>query len=427
MRLTLPRILAVVVVILLIVGAVVLIAAPGKYRVTAFVPAINPNILEGSRFLVNGFEKGTVESFKPAGDGVEMTLTVDSDIAPLHAGAFLFTQFQSLVGDRLIQINDGPQSNPEIPDGGRVEGNFPKPVELNDVLASLDPATRDRLAPLTESLRKTLSGSEQDLNKTLRAAGPAFTAIGNLTKGLALDGPALNQLVTDTNELLGRINTRSGDLSGIINDFGTTTRDTAAVRAELRQTLQKLPPTLDQANATLAKVPGTVDETVPLLEDLRPATDRLPSVANNLAPVLKDLRPTIGELKPTLKALDQLLGETPSLLDQARSTVPRTTDTLKKLTPSLQTLRPFTPCLVGLVTTAFGNGHSNNGEGQMVDVPVRAGNAPIIPAPPGLGATLPKAPQTCDPYDKAANLGALSTTSANAGGGLLGGLTGGLN
>ena len=162
MRLTLPRILAVVVVVLLVVGAVVLIASPGKYRVTAIVPSINPNILEGSRFLVNGFQKGTVESFKPVGDGVEVNLTVDSDFAPLHTGAFVFTQFQSAVGDRLLAITDGPRTNPEIPDGGRIEGNFPKPMEISDTLSQLDPATRNRLAPLAASLQRTLAGSEQD-------------------------------------------------------------------------------------------------------------------------------------------------------------------------------------------------------------------------------------------------------------------------
>ena len=427
MRLTLPRILAVVVVVLLIVGAVVLITAPGKYKVTALVPGVNPSVLEGSDILVNGFAKGTVESLKPSGPGVEMQIALDGDVAPLHTGATLFTQWSATVGDRLIQINDGPKSNPEIPDGGRLEGNFPKPMEVSDVLAGLDPGTRAKIAPLAASLKTALGGSEQDLNNTLRTAGPAFTAIGNLTKGLSIDGPALNQLVNDTNALVSRIGARSQDLSGIITDFSTTTRDTAAVRAELRQTLQKLPPTLDQATATLAKVPDTVDETVPLLEDLKAPTDRLPGVARNLAPVLQDLRPTIGELKPTLKALDRLLGETPGLLDQARSTVPKVTDTLDKLTPTLKTLRPFTPCAVGLLSTAFGNGARNNGNGQLIPVPARFGLSTVGPTPVPSGA--PLAPQTCDPYNlpaTLANAAANSTTSASAGS-PLSSLTGGLN
>ena len=415
-----------VVVVLLIVGAVVLITAPGKYKVTALIPGVNPSILEGSDVLVNGFTKGTVESLKPSGPGVEMELALDGATAPLHTGATVVVQWSSTVGDRLLQVNDGPQSNPEIPDGGRLEGDFPKAMEISDVLAGLDPGSRARLAPLAASLKSALGGSEQDLNSTLRTAGPAFTAIGNLVKGLAIDGPALNSLVNDTNALVARIGARSQDLSGVINDFATTTRDTAAVRTELRQTLQKLPPTLDQANSTLAKVPDTVDATVPLLVHLRSRPDRLPSVANDLAPLLKDLRPTIGELKPTLKALDELLGETPDLLDQSKSTVPKITDTLDKLTPTLKTLRPFAPCIVGFLTTAFGNSPNNNGEGSMVPVPVRAGTNVVTPnlAPPALQT---RPPQTCDPYNLPATATGLGLGTSASAGSPLGGLTGGLN
>lgn len=403
MRLTLPRILAAVVVVLLIVGGVVLLSMPGQYRATAFIPAGNPNIIEGAPVLVNGFKKGTVESLDVKGPGAELTISIDSDIAPLHSGAVVFVQWSAIVGERLIQINDGPRSNPEIPDGGRIEGQMPKPMEVSDILRSLDPATRARIGPLAQQLQKTLAGSEQNLNDTLRTAGPAFTAIGNVVKGLAIDEPALRQLVNDTNNLVGRIATRSPDLSGIINDLSVSTRDTAAQRVALRQVLQKLPPTLDQATATVAKVPGTVEETVPLLDDARSATDKLPSVSRNLAPLLKDLRPTIGELKPTLQALSELLNNNnlPATLDSAKVTVPKISEAAQKITPTLRDVRPFTPCAIGFLTKFGGAAGNGDAKGPYVRIPLRIGPQSAEDNPLPIGSLPPGTSQIVAPVDRA--------------------------
>ncbi len=384
MRFTPARVLAGVIILLLIVGGIVLVTTPAEYKATAFLPSGNPNIIEGAPVLINGFPQGKVDKLVPQGQGAEITIAADSDVAPLHAGAVVFVQWSAAVGERLIQVNDGPATNPEIPDGGRIEGNMPKPMELSDVLAALDPATRSRLGPVVQQLQTTLAGHEQDLNKTLATAGPAFTAIGNVFRGVAIDEPAIDQLVTDTNELVTRAGTHDQDIAGIVNDLSVSTHDTAQQREALRQVLQKLPPTLDQARSTLGKVPGATDAAVPLLEDAKTTTDKLPSVAGHLAPVLKDLRPTIAQLKPTLEAASQLLDETPGLLDAGNVTLPKVGDTFGKVSPALQDLQPFTPCVVGFLSTWASATAYYDANGQYGHIPVREGpesvdDTPVVP------------------------------------------------
>lgn len=396
MRFTPVRGLAIVVVILLVVGAVVLLTGTSSYKATAFIPAGNPNILVGAPVLVNGFKTGTVEELKPAGPGAELTVSLDNDSAPLHTGAVVFVQWSAAVGERLIQINDGPATNPEIPDGGRIEGNMPKPMEVSDVLQYVDPATRARLGPLAQNLQKALKGHEQDVNNTLKTAGPAFVAIGNVFRGLAIDQPALEKLVNDTNGLVARVASRSNDLSGIVSDLGTSTSQTATVRTQLRQTLQKLPPTLDQATSTLKKVPGTVDETVPLLNDLQSATDKLPSVSRNLEPVLTDLRPTIAELKPTLQAASELLNYTPGLLDSAHRTLPRLTYGLGAATPTVRDLQPYSPCIVSFLS-GFGSAASRgNADGPYARIPIRVGPDSLETQPVTNPVSSVQIPRSCD-------------------------------
>lgn len=397
MRSTPARVLAGVIILLLVVGAVVLFTTPSQYTATAFLPAGNPNIIEGAPILVNGFHEGKVVKLVPEGQGAELTIAMDRSAAPLHAGAVVFVQWSAAVGERLIQVNDGPPQNPAIPDGGRIEGNMPKPMELSDVLGALDPATRARLGPVIQQLRTTLAGHEQDLNNTLATAGPAFTALGNVLRGVAIDEPAINQLVTDTNDLVSRAGAHDQDLAGIVNDLSVSTHDTAQQRDALRQVLHKLPPTLDQAQSTLGKVPGATDAAVPLLQDAKTTTDKLPSVASHLAPVLADLRPTIAQLKPTLEAASRLLDETPGLLDAGDVTLPKVGDTFNKLTPTLKDLQPFTPCLVGFLSNWGSAAAYYDANGQYVHVPIRVGPESVDDTPVNPGGLFAKpVSRTCD-------------------------------
>jgi phospholipid/cholesterol/gamma-HCH transport system substrate-binding protein len=421
MRFTPARILAGVIILLLVVGGVVLITTPAQYKATAFIPGGNPNIIEGAPVLINGFPKGKVDKLVPVGQGAELTIATDSDVAPLHTGAVVFVQWSAAVGERLIQVNDGPPSNPTIPDGGRIEGNMPKPMELSDVLAAIDPATRSRLGPVIQQLQTTLAGHEQDLNNTLATAGPAFTAVGNVLRGVAIDEPAINQLVTDTNDLVARAGAHDQDLAGIVNDLSVSTHDTAQQRDALRQVLHKLPPTLDQARSTLAKVPGTTDAAVPLLQDAKTTTDKLPSVASHLAPVLSDLRPTIAQLKPTLEAASQLLDYTPGLLDAGNVTLPKVGDTFSKLTPTLQSLQPFTPCLVGFLSNWGSAAAYYDRNGEYVHIPVRVGPESVNDLPAGGGGVFAKpVSRTCDTVSQGGAGGTGSTANPVAAG--IGGL-----
>ena len=420
MRFTPTRVLAGVVILLLVAGGILLLANPFKYKATAFIPAGNPNIIEGAPVLINGFPKGKVDKLVPEGQGAEITIAADSDVAPLHAGAVVFVQWSAAVGERLIQVNDGPATNPEIPNGGRIEGNMPKPMELSDVLAALDPATRSRLGPVIQQLQTTLTGHEQDLSNTLSTAGPAFTAIGNVFRGVAIDEPAINQLVTDTNNLVTRAGAHDQDISGIVNDLSVSTHDTAQQREALRQVLQKLPPTLDQARDTLGKVPGATDAAVPLLQDAKTTTDKLPSVASHLAPVLKDLRPTIAQLKPTLEATSQLLDYTPGLLDAGDVTLPKVGDTFDKVSPTLHSLQPFTPCLVGFLSNWGSAAAYYDHNGQYVRIPVRVGPESVLDNPVNPGVFAKPVSRTCDTVAQGGAGGTGSTANPVAAG--IGGL-----
>ena len=169
-----PRIAIGAVALLAVAGVVTALNNGSDYTVTAVLPAGNPNLIAGAPIYVDGFEAGTIDSIRPENNQAVLTVSLDRRLAPLHAGAFFHVQWKALVGERLLFVQDGPKQNAEIPSGGMVEGKFPKPTEVADVLAALDPPTRQKLTSLVSTLNETVDGHEQDLNATVKTAGPAL-------------------------------------------------------------------------------------------------------------------------------------------------------------------------------------------------------------------------------------------------------------
>ncbi|MEU4377234.1 MlaD family protein [Pseudonocardia alni] len=386
--------LLIAVIALACTGAYTAVAA-GSYTLTVVAPTAT-NLVVGTPVMMKGFNAGTIDAVAVEDGRATIDISLDGDFAPLHEGAKAEVVWKALLGERLLQISDGPTSNAEIPSGGRLEGNNPAPVELDNVLETLDPATREKVASLVRRLDGTLAGSEGDVNETLRTAGPAVEALGDVLRGLGTDGEAIKQLATQLNQTTTILDARNGDVQQIVSQLGDSSAAMASRRDQLGQVFQELPGTLDRAQTVLGNVPGTVDEAAPLLDDLRPATEKLRPVSANLQPLLADLRPAIADLRPTLDSASELLRFTPGLLDSAAETVPAGNQAFESLTPAIDFLRPYAPELVGWMSnwnSAFANSDAN---GHYARIQVQGGleqlNAnPGVPAP-GTNRDLQPAP-----------------------------------
>lgn len=369
-----------VVVVAAVVGGVVLLTADRDHHVSVVLGSAS-KVVPGGPVLIDGFEAGKVADIQVRDGKAVLDLAVDDHHAPLHDGAQVMVEWKALLGERRVEIQDGPETNPEIPDGGMMPGKQAKPVELDEVLNALDAPTREHLASLVGQLDNTVSGNEADANATLRTAGPALESLGHVMQGLGSDGESIKGLVTQLNGMVGTLSERDGDVRQIVDKLNRTTDAVAGQRENLGEAIRTLPTTLDTAKGTLDDVPGVADKTIPLLHDLRPATQRLPAVADHLNPVLRDLRPTIDRLGPTLNAADALLDRTPGLLDTAHATVPPLTGTAAYLTPALNHLRPYTPELTGWLASWTSNASNYDSNGHFVRFMLQEGATTVGDTP----------------------------------------------
>ena len=330
------------------------------YSVDVVVPSAT-NLVPGSPVTINGFSAGKVKKLQAKDGKAVITVSLKKDFAPLHDGTTAKISWKALLGERILELAPGDKKNAALASGAMIKGIEDR-VEIDQVLAALDVPTRAHLNSLVSRLDGTLDGSQDDLNNTLKTAGPAVQALGQVLSAVGNDGPAIHDLVTRLTDMTTVFAKRQAQVSDTIGGFSTTVNVIAGQREALQKGLKELPPTLTAANKTLKIVPSTVDVTVPLLNDLKPAVGRLPAVSKQLSPVLTDMRPVVATLKPTLAALEPLLNVTPSLLDSAHQTLPGVTKAVTSLEPAVEFLRPYMPELAGWLSnwgSAAGNYDSN--------------------------------------------------------------------
>lgn len=330
------------------VGAGVNAMMGDGYTVQVAMPSAS-NLVTGSPVQVNGSAVGTVRDIQARDGKAVLTLALSGAGVPLHDGSQVRIAWKAVLGERIVEIEPGARSNPAIPDGGLIEGTADR-VEIDEVLAALDGPTRARLAALIRRLDETAGGSEEDLNQTLRTAGPTVRALGQVLQSVGSDGVAIRALVVRLNAMTGALADRQGDIRKIVEGLSRFASQTAGRQQQLREALRELPGTLDAADQTLSRVPRVTQATVPLLRDLRAATRRLPSVSRDLRPLLRDLRPAVADLKPTLGQAKTLLGETPQFLDGTHQVLPTMRQTLADTQDVGAFLRPYTPELAGWIS-----------------------------------------------------------------------------
>lgn len=322
-----------------------LLTGANSYNLRLVMPSA-AQLLDGSPVWINGKKAGTVSHVDVKDGKAVVTASISDEMAPLHDGTTTKVEWNTVLGERVVTIVPGPEQNAVIPSGALYEAQTSQ-VEIDQVLSALDTPTRERVNSLLAGLRGTVQGREPDIQASLRTAGPALDALGEVLAAVGRDGPAIRQLASSVHNLMQPIAARQDQVRSTVDSLTTFTGNLARQQSQLRAGLDELPPTLDTVKATLDKVPAASKSATGLLEDLKPGMDRLPGVAENLSPVMKDLKPVSAQLRPTFGALAELLRYTPDFIDVGHDALPSTAHLLDQLGPAVEFLRPYTPEFIG--------------------------------------------------------------------------------
>ncbi len=261
----------------------------------------------------------------------DVTMQIDSDGLPIHQDArFAIRPRIFLEGNFFVDVSPGTPSAPIAPDGH----TFPiqqgvEPVQLDQVLTSLQANTRRNLQTLLQQYGKAVVTAGPSYNRSIRYWLPAYqysALVAHDALGIAPND--LSNYIAAQGTVAGALNANPADLRSLITDLNTTANAFARQSAALRDTIIQLPRTLSAAipafNALNAAFPPLRQLAVALLPGVKstgPAIDAsLPFITQLrrlVAP--SELQGLVSDLSPTVPALAQLAHETiPLMKNQVR-------------------------------------------------------------------------------------------------------------
>ena len=174
-------------------------------------------LVPGSDVFEAGAKIGSISSIAPtqgasgAADDTHAVVTVQiaDDAWPLHNGVSAGIRPKSLLGEKYVDLHDGPGNAPAYDGNRTLEASAESvPVELDQFINSLDPTTREAARVLIDDAGAGLGGRGRDLNQAIQ------TGRSNL-QNLATTGQTLNNRDPDLDRILVGLD---GVLSKITQD-----------------------------------------------------------------------------------------------------------------------------------------------------------------------------------------------------------------
>lgn len=326
------RRVAVVALIVVAAGVVVLLAGARDTRTFTVSLADARGLVDGADVRVAGVRVGKVTSVRLGDDGFPtVSARVEAGAAPRRT-ARAALRLTSLSGERNRYLALDPGSGPRITHLAR--GRTRSPVEIDDVLSTLTPATRADVRAAIAGMRAGTDGRGGDVAAALRSAPDALGATADALRDVDADGAALKQLLRDARDVTGTLAGGRGTLGAAVDETAALLRTTAARQRELAGTVTRLPAALAAADGTLARAQRTIPDLDRLVRAAAPGAAQLPAAA-------RELRGTLGAAGPVLVSARSLADAAPAQLAAVRPLLRVATPFLARATPVLRRLSPM--------------------------------------------------------------------------------------
>ncbi|HYZ27842.1 MAG TPA: MlaD family protein [Thermoleophilaceae bacterium] len=316
----------------------------GSYQVRAIFDDV-ASAVPGEDVKVAGAKIGAIESMDvtPQHKAAVVLNITDTGFAPFHDNAHCTIRPQSLIGEKYVECDPGSPQRAELKkiDNGPGEGQYLLPLKNTSAPVDLDLVNnvmrlpyRQRFAIILNELGAGFAGRGQDLNELIHRANPALRETDRVLQQLADENTTLKNLAAESDRALAPLARDRRHLSGFIENANELGEATAARRAQIERSIQKLPEFLRQLKPTMQDLGRLADQMAPTLTDLDRAAPSLARFVRQLGPfsrsatrslttlgqatdvggpVLQRARPVVQDLKtfasnakPVSKNLDDL-------------------------------------------------------------------------------------------------------------------------
>jgi len=255
--------------------------------------AVTPG--QGQQVTISGVKVGDVAGVDLEDGHAVVTLDIESKYAPIYNDAHMLLRPRTGLKDMEVVLDPGTKASGEVPSGGTLpEANTQPDVNPDEVLGALDTDTRRYLASAVDALGTGIGPNGSELRRLFVASEPTAADLRKLMAAFASRRDQISHLVHNLNQVATEAGSRQTDIQRTIRYSSDAIGALAKQDNALRESLTRLPGTLDAASSALQSAR-------PLAAELRPAAKQLTPAVQRVNRALPHLRPLVREATPILR------------------------------------------------------------------------------------------------------------------------------
>ena len=328
---------------LAIIGLVLLASVVSVYILTnqrltlpAWVPVVGKDFYEfkgefqtgqavtpgqGQTVNIAGVRVGEISRVELVDGKAVLGLRLDDPDITVYKDATMLLRPKTGLKDMTVELNPGSRESGELAENATIPiGQTQPDVNLDELLSALDSDTRTWLQVLLTNGAQGLEGRGKDLGDTIRQFGPTAQALREINEQLAVRRDNIARVMHNFSLIADELGDSDDDLARFVNTNGAVLKVLAGQEANIRATLQELPPALRSTRSGLQRVGELSVELGPALTALRPGARALapmqralrpffrettPVIRESIRPLVREARPLVSELRPAINSLQR--------------------------------------------------------------------------------------------------------------------------
>jgi phospholipid/cholesterol/gamma-HCH transport system substrate-binding protein len=328
---------------------IILTSSASTYAVTAVFQQAS-GLIAGGRVLVGGVQVGEVRSVTLGTDGLPRVAMQIADSYRLRQGATANLLEFSNSGEvnRYVMLTTG--SGAPLPNGAVIPtSQSDQPVEIDQLLSTLAPATRSELRSVLASLDSSSRGLSGAFRAALHHSAAAFGAVASDLGQVTQDGFALRTLVSKSSVVLSVLATNRTALAATVDQLSGLSAVTGRRESALASTVARLPAGLTSVRSALDTLRFALPQLDTFVRAAQPATEQLVPTLQQLDPTLTVARGAVHQAGELVRQSPEQLRALVPLLTAARPVLDSLTAVLRPSLVILDYARVYTPEIAGLL------------------------------------------------------------------------------
>lgn len=286
---------------------------------------------------ISGVPIGKVKKVEPEQGRTKATLEIQARYAPLPDDVKAILRSKTLLGETFVELSGGTKNTPTIPEDGSISASqVSNQVQLDEVIRTFDPATRQAFGDWLIGQSDAVKGHGDQLNQAFGVLPMFFTDTNSLMDVLHRQDEALSRLFANTADIFEAIDSRPGQLTELILTSNRLLRVTANRSQQLTETFNEFPEFLREIRQTVSQFQEFADGTQNLIKNTGEFADASSPIMKKSVQVTNDARLLVNGLEPMLDKADAGLPATDQFLDLAKPAISQLDPFLANLNPVLQ-------------------------------------------------------------------------------------------